>query len=190
MFLAKKHNTDKEFAIKAFSKEALSAQDKGKQSILNEIEIMRRMDHKNIIKLFEVHETEHSLYLVLEALKGGELVKKIKEKVYYSKDDISKIMCHLLEALEHIHSQQIMHRDLKLENLLLRSPDDIDIVVVDFGLSSQVGIPVKNILFKRCGTPGFVGPEVLAYKDGSEDFYNEKCDIFSAGVILYVLYKF
>ena len=148
---------------------------------------MRKMDHKQILKLYEVHETEHSLYLVMEPLSGGELVKKMKEKPFYGQDDIAKIMKNLLEALEHIHNKGVMHRDLKLENLLLRTEKDIDVVVVDFGLATQVGLPVKDILFKRCGTPGFVAPEVLAYKDGSEEFYDEKCDIFSAGVILFVL---
>lgn len=180
-------NSEKEYAIKAFSKDGLVAQDKGKQSILNEITIMKRMDHKHVIKLFEVHETEHSIYLVLEALRGGELLHKIKDKTFTKKEDIRKIMTHLLEALDHIHSKNVMHRDLKLENLLLRSNDDIEVVIVDFGLSTRYDIPVKDVLFKRCGTPGFVGPEVLHYKDGSEEFYNEKCDIFSAGVIFYVL---
>ena len=154
---------------------------------MNEINIMRKMDHKQIIKLHEVHETEHSLYLILDALTGGELVKKMKEKPYYNQEDIIKIMKNLLEALEHVHFHKIMHRDLKLENLLLRNEKDIDVVVVDFGLSSVVGLPVKEILFKRCGTPGFVAPEVLAYKDNSEEFYDEKCDIFSVGVILFIL---
>lgn len=106
---------NQEFAIKAFSKESLTAQEKGKASFLNEIGIMRKMDHKQILKLHEVHETEHSLYLVLEPLTGGELVKKMKEKSYYSQDDVARIMKNLMDALEHIHSKRIMHRDLKLD---------------------------------------------------------------------------
>ncbi len=145
------------------------------------------MDHKQIIKLYEVHESEHSIYLVLEAFYGGELAKKMKERAYYNQDDIAKIMKNLLEALEHIHSHKIMHRDLKLENLLLRNDKDIDVVIVDFGLASQVGLPPKEVLFKRCGTPGFVAPEILACKSGCDELYDEKCDLFSAGVILFIL---
>jgi len=78
-----------------------------------------------------------------------------------------------------------MHRDLKPENILLKSKvDDSDLVVADFGLATFVNI--KDILFKRCGTPGFVAPEILLYKD-SDPFYDVKCDIFSAGVIFYLL---
>lgn len=77
-----------------------------------------------------------------------------------------------------------MHRDLKPENLLLKSKQaDFDIVLADFGLATFISDP--NILFRRCGTPGFVAPEVLSYKEG-DPIYNEKCDIFSAGVIFYL----
>lgn len=149
---------------------------------------MRKINHQNTIKLFEVYETTHSIYLVLELIKGGELMKKIKEKSQYSFLDIQKFMRNLLEALNHIHMKNIMHRDLKPENLLLRTGDNIyDVLLVDFGLSSFTNIPSSEVLFKRCGTPGFVAPEILSYKDNQEDMYDEKCDIFSAGVIFYLL---
>lgn len=155
---------------------------------MNEISIMRKLNHKNIIKLYEVYETTHSLYLVIELIKGGELMKKIKEKSQYSFLDIQKFMQNFLEALFHIHSNKIMHRDLKPENLLLRTGENIhDLLLVDFGLSSFTNINPNEVLFKRCGTPGFVAPEILAYKDGQEGIYNEKCDVFSAGVIFYLL---
>lgn len=149
---------------------------------------MRKLNHKNIIKLYEVYETTHSIYLVIELIKGGELMKKIKEKSQYSFLDIQKFLHNLLEALCHTHSKKIMHRDLKPENLILRSDENIyDILLVDFGLSSFTNIHPKDILFKRCGTPGFVAPEILSYKDGQEGIYDEKCDVFSAGVIFYLL---
>ena len=77
-----------------------------------------------------------------------------------------------------------MHRDLKPENLLLKTKDnDTDIVLADFGLAH---IMDSKPLFKRCGTPGFVAPEILKYDDCSP-FYNEKCDVFSVGVIFYLM---
>lgn len=149
---------------------------------------MRKINHKNVIKLFEVYETTHSIYLVIELIKGGELMKKIKEKAQYSFLDIQKFMRNFLEALQHIHSKKIMHRDLKPENLLLRSGENIfDVLLVDFGLSSFSNIHANEVLFKRCGTPGFVAPEILAYKDNQEGMYDERCDVFSAGVIFYLL---
>ena len=82
--------------------------------------------------------------------------------------------------------QNIIHRDLKPENLLLRTREGEDLVLADFGLATFINIKQDDILFKRCGTPGFVAPEILAYKEG-DSFYDQKCDIFSAGVIFYLL---
>lgn len=149
---------------------------------------MRRLSHKNILSLYEVHETKHSVYLILEVLRGGELLKKIKDKKLIEQDEILKVMRNFLEALAHIHINRIMHRDLKPENILLRDENDIsEIVIADFGLASYTDLNLNDVLFKRCGTPGFVAPEILSYKDGSDSFYDEKCDIFSAGVIFHVL---
>ena len=149
---------------------------------------MRKIGHSNAIKLFEVYETTHSIYLVMELINGGELMKKIKEKAQYSFLDIQKFMQNFLEALCHIHSKKIMHRDLKPENLLLRTGENIyDVMLVDFGLSSFTDIHPNEVLFKRCGTPGFVAPEILSFKDNQEGIYDEKCDVFSAGVIFYLL---
>lgn len=95
---------------------------------------------------------------------------------------------NLLEAVAHMHKQGVMHRDIKPENLLLRNSANIcDIVLADFGLSNRIYQPVEEILFKRCGTPGFVAPEILAYKEEAPGFYNEKCDIFSVGALFYLL---
>ena len=150
---------------------------------------MKKINHKNLLRLFQVYETKHSIYLVLEVLKGGELIKKIKEKSLYEEKDIARILRNILEALQHLHDIGIMHRDLKPENLLLKSSEESfqEVVIADFGLATSFTIEPKMILFKRCGTPGFVAPEILSYKDGQEGFYDEKCDVFSAGVIFYLL---
>lgn len=149
---------------------------------------MLKLSHQNILTLYEVHETKNSIYLVLEVVKGGELLKKIKEKQIISHKDMVVVMRNFLDALVHIHENGIMHRDLKPENILLRDESNIcDIVIADFGLATLYTLPLSEILFKRCGTPGFVAPEILAYKDGQETFYDEKCDIFSAGVIFHIL---
>ena len=149
---------------------------------------MKRLDHANILKIYEVYETIHSIYLVIDLLEGGELLKRVKESPKLTHKDISRLMCNLLQALEHIHLKKIMHRDLKPENLLLKDKGNLfDIVIADFGLATRYDISPSEIFFKRCGTPGFVAPEILNYKDGQEGFYDEKCDIFSAGSIFYVL---
>ena len=149
---------------------------------------MKKLDHANILKIYEVYETIHSIYLVIDLLEGGELLKRVKESPKLTHKDLSKLMFNLLQALEHIHQKKIMHRDLKPENLLLKDKSNMcDIVIADFGLATRFDIPASEIFFKRCGTPGFVAPEILNYKDGQDGFYDEKCDIFSAGSIFFVL---
>jgi serine/threonine protein kinase len=93
-------------------------------------------------------------------------------------------MYKLLKGVHYMHQKKCMHRDLKPSNILLKSKQSYaDFVIGDFGLAQF--IETKPI-YQKCGTPGFVAPEVLNYSSG-DPFYNEKCDIFSAGVIFYLL---
>ncbi|CAD8181047.1 unnamed protein product [Paramecium pentaurelia] len=172
------------YAIKAFSKQFINEQQKGKESLLNEMQVMRAIKHPNIVQLLEVHETQNSIYFVLELVVGGELLQRVKEKGLLKSDDLIKIAFNLLSALDHLHQKKIFHRDLKPENLLFKSKDDnYNIMIADFGLAA---FSDQELIFKRCGTPGFVAPEILLYIDGGP-IYDTKCDIFSAGVILYIL---
>lgn len=142
---------------------------------------MRNLDHPNIIKLYEVYETDNHINLVLELLKGGELFDKILQKTFFTEQDAAVLMHKLLDALAYMHGKGMMHRDLKPENLILASAtDDTDVKIVDFGLATYVD--QEEQLFKRCGTPGYVAPEVLADED-----YDYKVDVYSAGLILYIL---
>ncbi|EGR29239.1 protein kinase domain protein [Ichthyophthirius multifiliis] len=162
----------------------MASQHKGKESLINEIVIMRNLRCQHIINLYEVYETTNSIYFVLDILNGGELLNKVRDKTM-SELDLKILMRNLLLGLQYLHYKNIMHRDLKPENLLLKSKDnDYDLVVADLGLATFTN--TKNILFKRCGTPGFVAPEILSFNEG-DTFYDVKCDIFSAGVIFYLL---
>ncbi len=141
---------------------------------------MRTLDHEGCIKLFEVYENDNYIYLLLEVLKGGELLERIVRKGIYTEYDASVLMKKLLEALDYLHSKGIIHRDIKPENLILKAQDnDTDIKIADFGLATFTN---QEFLFKRCGTPGYVAPEVLA-----DQKYDYKVDVFSAGVLLYIL---
>ncbi|EGR27882.1 protein kinase domain protein [Ichthyophthirius multifiliis] len=185
VYLASKKENNVQYAIKAFNKEFMSSQHKGKESLINEISVMRNLSNEHLINLYEVYETTNSIYFVVDILNGGELLNRVKDKGSIGEDDIRELMKKLLLALQYLHSKNIMHRDLKPENLLLKSQENNhDIIVADFGLATFTNI--KEILFKRCGTPGFVAPEVLTFQDGDQ-FYDAKCDIFSAGVIFYLL---
>lgn len=184
VILSKKNSTGEMFAVKTFDKKGLSyskTPNRTKVALQNEINMMRIISHPNIIKLYEVYEGEGHVYLVMEQLKGGELFDRILQKGHYAEKDAAVCMTQLLRALEYIHENGIMHRDIKPENLILRDEAGYELVLVDFGLGEFVHN--KEFLFKRCGTPGYVAPEVL-----SDLNYDTKADIFSAGVILYILF--
>jgi len=182
VYLVKRKTDGVNLAVKTFDKAALLKQDKAKASLISEINIMRRLDHESIIKLHDVYESENHVYLVQEVLHGGELFDRIVKKGQYTERDACTLMTKLLSALAYMHSRGIMHRDIKPENLILKDVEnDWNVKIADFGLATFVN-PNHDYLFKRCGTPGYVAPEVLA-----DQKYDQKVDVFSCGVILYIL---
>jgi serine/threonine protein kinase len=103
--------------------------------------------------------------MVVEYLSGGELIKNISKKVQYNELYLKKIMMFIIKALKYMHSKGIMHRDLKPENLMIKSKKQrLNVKLIDFGLSTK--IKLKEFLFRRCGTPGFVAPEIITLKEG------------------------
>ncbi|XP_039299072.1 calcium/calmodulin-dependent protein kinase type 1 isoform X5 [Nilaparvata lugens] len=165
------------FAVKIIDKKAL----KGKEdSLENEIKVLRRLTHPNIVQLLETFEDKHKVYLVMELVTGGELFDRIVEKGSYTEKDASDLIRQVLEAVDYMHEQGVVHRDLKPENLLYYSPDeDSKIMISDFGLSKMED---SGIMATACGTPGYVAPEVLAQKP-----YGKAVDVWSIGVISYIL---
>ena len=150
-----------------------------------EINILINSDHPNIIKIYEVFESQRSLYIVMEECKGGELfdriIEHIESKKMYSEKDAAEMIRQVMSAVEYCHNNGICHRDLKPENLLYlnKGPEkDNPIRVIDFGLSQMISSEKK--LKTKVGTAYYVSPEIL------QGNYTEKCDIWSAGVILYI----
>ncbi|OUM68115.1 hypothetical protein PIROE2DRAFT_26272, partial [Piromyces sp. E2] len=139
--------SNKKYAMKIVDKKLIKGQEK---LILREISILHKLDHKNIIKLYDVFETDKNIILQTEFAEGGELFERIVELGYYSEDMARKTIRELLDAIDYLHSQDIIHRDLKPENLLLINKEsNIDIKVADFGLASFD----KNMLLQTsCGT--------------------------------------
>ncbi|KAI5679796.1 hypothetical protein M9H77_01023 [Catharanthus roseus] len=149
--------------------------------IKREISVMRLVRHPNIVQLFEVMATKTKIYFVMEYAKGGELFNKVaKGKL---KEDVArKYFQQLINAVDFCHSRGVFHRDLKPENLLLDENENLKIS--DFGLSALAESKRQDgLLHTTCGTPAYVAPEVINRKgyDGA------KADIWSCGVILYVL---
>jgi serine/threonine protein kinase len=170
------------YALKTIEKAKIKKCKRNITSVLMEIDILRKLNHPYINSLHEVYESNKYIHMVLSYLDGGELFERIKSRQVYQEKTTIIVMRNMLEALKYIHSMRIVHRDLKPENLILASKDnDYDLRIADFGLASFMK-DENDLLKLRCGSPGYVAPELL------EDVgYNEKADIFSAGVILYVL---
>lgn len=188
VYLVEEKESKNKFAVKAFSKEYLLSQAKGKESLINEIAVMQKLHHPYIMNLEEVHESKNSVYLVLELLEGGELMEYLSSKESFSNEDIVRVMRCILEALAYMSEKKIMHRDLKPDNMILKEKNKLEfctLKLVDFGLATIHDIP--EYLFKRCGTPGFVAPEVINAPSNENVHYSPKCDVFSAGIIFYLL---
>jgi len=174
---AKKKEDGENFAIKVIRKKNLKDSVKG---IENEIKVLNRLDHENIVKLVETFESPKCVYLVMELVTGGELFDRIVEKGSYSEKDAADVVRQVLEATAYMHEQGVVHRDLKPENLLYySSSEDSRIVVTDFGLSKLVE---SGPLVTSCGTPGYLAPEVLSRKS-----YGAEVDAWSIGIITYIL---
>jgi serine/threonine protein kinase len=119
------------------------------------------MEHPNCLVMYEIYESSKYLHLLLPYLEGGELFERIKAKGLYKESDAVKVMKCFLSALEYLASKRIVHRDLKPENLLLaRKGDDHSLIIADFGLAAYL-TDEESVLFLRCGSPGYVAPELL-----------------------------
>jgi len=178
--LVKNKTTGQLYACKELQKNKLN----NVASLKSEIQILIKLDHPNIIKLYEIYENDNYIYLVMELCTGGELFDRIIQKTeqgkQFTEKEVANIFQQMMSAINYCHSNKIVHRDLKPENLLLASQDENSpIKVIDFGMSRIFNN--KQAMFDKVGTAYYISPEVL---DG---FYDEKCDIWSAGVILYIL---
>eukprot|EP00567_Pseudictyota_dubia_P001871 CAMPEP_0197464540 /NCGR_PEP_ID=MMETSP1175-20131217/64075_1 /TAXON_ID=1003142 /ORGANISM="Triceratium dubium, Strain CCMP147" /LENGTH=422 /DNA_ID=CAMNT_0043000521 /DNA_START=3 /DNA_END=1272 /DNA_ORIENTATION=- len=139
------------------------------------------MDHPNIIRLYDVYEEPQYYYLVTEIVRGGELFDRVVSKSYYNEKEARDVCKILLTTLAYCHRNRVAHRDLKPENLLLLSEkNDTDIKLADFGFAKKV--TSEKCLTTQCGTPGYVAPEIL-----EGDPYGTKADMWSIGVIVYIL---
>jgi len=137
------------------------------------------VDHPNIVKLIDICDTKDTLFIIMELMEGGELYDEIVKRKLFTEKDASFIMYQLFLALEYLHKRGIVHRDLKLENLLLKQHGSLQIKLADFGLSK---VYTGEALQTACGTPFYVAPEIL-----QSDGYDHKIDTWAAGILLYVL---
>ncbi|XP_067928295.1 serine/threonine-protein kinase SIK2-like [Watersipora subatra] len=174
---ARHRHTKSDVAIKIIDKTKLSKSDLDK--VHREIEIMRLLNHPNIIKLYQVMKTEKLLYLVTEYAPNGEIFDHIVKHGKLSEPEARKKFWQILAAVEYCHSCKVVHRDLKAENLLLDANGNIKIA--DFGFGNTFSFDGKLATF--CGSPPYAAPELFEGKT----YRGPEVDIWSLGVVLYVL---
>ena len=180
VFLVRRLSDSKEFAVKVFSKSVIMQDPLEKKCLVYEVKMMRLMRHPRVLRLYELYEGENFIYCLCELYKGSDLLNAIVKKGSQPEQKALTITMQLLEGLEYMHSMRIIHRDLKPENIIFKNATDIDLGIVDLGFASHEEDYRK--LFVRCGTPGYVAPEILNDKD-----YDCKVDVYSAGIILYII---
>uniref|UniRef100_A0A671YHI4 MAP/microtubule affinity-regulating kinase 3 n=1 Tax=Sparus aurata TaxID=8175 RepID=A0A671YHI4_SPAAU len=175
--LARHVLTGREVAVKIIDKTQLNPT--SLQKLFREVRIMKLLNHPNIVKLFEVIETEKTLYLVMEYASGGEVFDYLVAHGRMKEKEARAKFRQIVSAVQYCHQRRIVHRDLKAENLLLDA--DMNIKIADFGFSNEFTVGSKLDTF--CGSPPYAAPELFQGKkyDGPE------VDVWSLGVILYTL---
>ncbi|KAM3129996.1 hypothetical protein pb186bvf_017892 [Paramecium bursaria] len=162
-------NTGCSYAAKVFKIKGAD-----KDSIQKEIQIMRMLKHPRIIKIYEIYEDQEYLFLILELMQTSLKNAKINTERQWA-----LVILQIFKTLRYIHENKIIHRDIKPDNILLKDADNI--AICDFGLADYYN-PQSVYQYQRCGTPGYVAPEIL--RDMKYDY---KVDVYSTGIILYTM---
>ncbi|KAG3285775.1 serine/threonine-protein kinase 33 [Ictidomys tridecemlineatus] len=179
--------TETKWAIKTVNKE--KAGSSAVKLLEREVNILKSVNHKHIIHLEQVFETPKKMYLVMELCEDGELKAVLDRKGHFSENETRWIIQSLASAIAYLHTKDIVHRDLKLENILVKSSFvdannemNLNIKVTDFGLAVKKHGRAEAMMQATCGTPIYMAPEVINAHD-----YSQQCDIWGIGVIMYYL---
>lgn len=175
------HNSTKDIrVVKIISKAGLPTEMIQSRTVFNEVEFLKTVDHPNLLRVYEFFEDDCNFYIVLEFCSGGDLFNRVVEVKRFEENEASLIMAQILSGVTYLHSKKIIHRDLKLENVLLEDRENLFLKIIDFDAATFYGKGFQKEIY---GTPMYMAPEIMKGK------YTEKCDLWSCGIIFYILLK-
>ena len=178
VFLVSHNETKKLFALKEIDKRKLMVSYGKCDIIYNEINIHSKLDHENIIKLYNVHENNETIYIIMEYAENGNLFELIKkEKNGLSEDKAFEYFIQVVNAVYYLHNNNIIHRDIKPENILIGANNKIKLC--DFGWAKELTLENRSTF---CGTVEYMAPEIVENEN-----YDYGVDIWSLGILLYEL---
>ena len=202
VFLTKKVNGTELYATKRMNRAEYEKPENNKR-LLNEISILQRLKHPNIVKLVEVKKTKSHIYIVTEFCNGGSLSENLNKYIKanrkpFTEEMVQYLMRQLVSAVNYLHKNKIIHRDLKLDNILVNFPSDNDknninmlsaqVKLIDFGFATKLRESHNNLTNTILGTPSNMEPHMLGNMEkhrNSKEGYNEKVDIWSLGTLCY-----
>jgi len=164
--------------VKIISKALIPESLTNSNILIDEVNILKTLDHPNLIRIYEFFEDPDCFYIVLEYSKGGDLFDRIVEMKNFNESQASEIMSQILSGVNYLHSKGVVHRDIKPENILLENKEGLLLKIIDFDTASLF----KTWFYdEMLGTPVYMAPEMVRGK------YNEKCDLWSCGIIMHIL---
>ena len=170
-------------AIKSFNKKELDENGENMKKILYETDLMKKLNHPNITKILEVFEDDDYILISMEYINGGNLFSFVKKRRKLSEKTAKYLFKQIILGIQHIHSHKIVHRDIKLENILIDLNNNIKIC--DFGIGKILTYK-KQLLYDKCGTPMYMAPEILL-SSKNHGYEGYPVDIWSAGISLYIM---
>lgn len=170
--------TGSKIAIKTYDKSKFKDPEHWKR-VQSEIKIMEQLSHARIARLFDAVETPKRMHLIMECLEGGNLCSYVKSKKRLSEEESKRIFFQLVQSIEYLHSYSVIHRDVKLENVLFN--DDKDVKLIDFGFSTVCQKGKRLRVF--CGTPSYMAPEIVR----RSEYEGKPVDMWSLGILLYAI---
>uniref|UniRef100_A0A2K5QD02 non-specific serine/threonine protein kinase n=1 Tax=Cebus imitator TaxID=2715852 RepID=A0A2K5QD02_CEBIM len=183
--------TSQEYAVKIIEKQPGHIRSR----VFREVEMLYQCQgHRNVLELIEFFEEEDRFYLVFEKMRGGSILSHIHKRRHFNELEASVVVQDVASALDFLHNKGIAHRDLKPENILCEHPNQVSPVkICDFDLGSGIKLngdcsPISTPeLLTPCGSAEYMAPEVVEAFSEEASIYDKRCDLWSLGVILYIL---